>query len=176
MALISKNKQANHELLLFEAAKSGNLEQVKISIKCGANLDAGLMGACQGDNNSILKYIIKAGANWWNGGLQYAAKGGNISIMKNMIYRGADDFNLAFIGACSSNSIEAVKFLVECYKSKLSLKYGLRQACAVGNTEIALYIIDQGIINLDDLFENVNDSRNEDFTNTMKIIAEKLGY
>ena len=68
---------------MYEAAKKGHMDIVKLMIEKGATLrNAGLRGAAKGGHIDVVKYLIEKGANDLNNGLFYAAKGGHIDIVE----------------------------------------------------------------------------------------------
>lgn len=109
--------------------------------------------ACKSGNMDLVKYIIEIidakpsiDRNYdWNRYLINACYGGNVEIIDLCIEKGADCWNQCAVTACeskNSNSLDIYKFMVEKgTNTELMFCSCLREACKIGNVEIAKLLI-----------------------------------
>ncbi len=175
-ALLLKEHEAKNTL--FAAIDNNDLEEVKILIKEGANLEeirklpprTVLMRAIEKENLNIVKTLIKAGANVNNSydsyyPLRVAIEHKNLEIVKLLIKNGAnvnakDKYNArtALMTAVSNNSPEIVKLLIKNganinAKDDVDGETALMHAVFYGNSEIVRLLIERGAdVNLRDKY------------------------
>lgn len=156
---------------LFDVAKSGELEVVKLFLKRGADLlDYGLFGAVSGNHIEIIDFLIDKGANNFNAALVHASAHGNLELTKYLLDKGADDLYSVLVNAVHNNRVELVEFflnkatdridrliagalwkghkhLVDYLMTRMSsvtenIKYFVQCAIEGGNPELLEYIIE----------------------------------
>jgi len=69
----------------LNACSSGNFELVKTLSSQHQDWSTGMLYACEGGHENIVKLMIEKGADEWNFGMLYACKGGHLDIVKFMI-------------------------------------------------------------------------------------------
>ena len=136
------------------ACQSGNVELVQLMLDYGATaFDNGLLGACEAGHIEIAKWMIEKGAippfeilsDSFLEFIQAACKGGNMQIVHMLIEMGAgivkyiDMWNQGLIGACITNQIEIVQFMIQ--KGANRLYEALYTACFHGHLELTQLII-----------------------------------
>ncbi len=185
----------NNAEALIEATMEGNLEQVKLLISQGANVNAeskelggvtALMIASGAGNLEIVKYLISKGANInakseWKDiigdstALTMALIGEHLEVATYLISKGADMKNNSFalIWASMEGKLEIVKYLiskganVNAESKELGGATALMVALIGEHLEVAKYLISQGA--------NVN-ARFQKFNNTTILMgASSIG-
>ncbi len=160
--------------LLYDACKNNLIISVK-QIKFKFYLDIGLIGvckgldyACYGGHESIVKLMIKKGADNWNAGLSCACYGGHESIVKFMIDKGATDWDTGLYVACQSGYINIVKLMID--KGADNWNGGLYSACQSGYIDIVKLMIDKGADNWNGGLHGACESKNKSI---IKLMIEK---
>lgn len=103
---------------LNRAASRGDFEEAERCVNIGCNREeynVALSYAARNGSMSIVKLLVKNGANDYNSALAYAAKKNNKEIVDFMISLGADWFDLAHKHAKDAGHIE-----MACYLEKMS--------------------------------------------------------
>jgi len=98
---------------MCQACKDGHLAIVDFLIGQGStDWDEGLIGACSGDHEHLIWYMLAQGAhvNW---GLYGACQGGHYPWIHRMIDLGATDWDQALRGACSSGDARLVQEMID---------------------------------------------------------------
>lgn len=124
---------------------SGNFENVNMIIKLGAtDWNCGLIGASQGNNVNMVKYMRSKGAKFND--FSKACQGGNIEIINYFIHNGVLNWELGFCGACRGKNIEIIKLIMD--KSPTPNR-NISDGCMYdmtrkNNIEIMKFFFDQG--------------------------------
>lgn len=101
----TEKKQAFFNAGLWGACEAGNITMINLMIEKGAdNFNYALISACRRGDLDIINLIINYGANDFNYGLLGACYGGHIDIIDMMIKKGASNFNFGLHGACYNGS------------------------------------------------------------------------
>jgi len=101
---------------LMDAAKAGDLEQVKLLISETGDIKYALEWAANNGHLEVVKYLVLNGADIHarnNGAIEWAAYNGHLEIVKYLVLEGANiRTSYALDNAVIRGNIEVVKFLV----------------------------------------------------------------
>jgi len=109
------------------ACKCGHLAIVDFLISRGStDWDDGLAGACSGDHEHLIWYMLAQGAHV-NFGLFGACHGGHYHWIHRMMDLGATDWDRALCGACFSGGVRLVQEMID--RGATNFELALLWAC-----------------------------------------------
>ena len=115
---ILKQNKGDNMLILFAAARKGELPMIKYMEQKGYNIFMALRLASFYGHLNIVKYLVEKGANdiLKNDALITASEKGNLDVVKYLVKHGADIHakeDQALINASYKGHLDVVKYLVE---------------------------------------------------------------
>lgn len=113
------------EDMLFLAARSGSYDLVDMLMQWFNVPSIGMQGAVAGNNEEMVNYFIKLGADDWNSGLYQGVNDDNLYWVKKMIQYGADEIDGAFREAVALNRLEIWEYFIE-NREELNWEYNPR--------------------------------------------------
>jgi len=104
----------------------------------------GFENACKTGNVDVVEYLVQhEGMDDWDKGLMIGCEEGKIEIVKFMVHAGATFFNWALNMACKCGHIDIARYLCE-NKNTTDFNGGLSKACGEGLGELVLLMIECG--------------------------------